>query len=454
MKNMTLENIAKCCNGVYHGSPEIIHTEVTSITTDSRKIEAGCLFVAIKGAKSDGHDFINNSISDGAVCVISEKELGDGITYIKVNSSLEAIKSMAEFYREGLDVTVIGIAGSVGKTSTKETVASVLSEKYKVLKTLGNFNNELGLPLTIFRLTGEEQVAVLEMGISDFGEMHRLSRIAKPDICIMTNIGICHLENLKSRDGILKAKSEIFDYMNRNGRVILNGDDDKLITVKDANGIKPVFFGHNREFFVYADNIKSCGLRGTMCDIHTPDGIIDVTIPIPGAHMVSNVMAAVAVGVILNMTAKQIRDGISKLKPVSGRNNIIYGGKYTIIDDCYNANPISMRASIDVLDMADTRRVAILGDMGELGEDEEKLHYELGEYAGSSKTDMLLCVGKLSEATYKGFISKNNGIAVHFDSVDELIGKLPGLLTEGDSVLVKASHFMKFERIVEYLKDI
>ena len=212
MKNMTLGNIAEACSGTYHGTEEAKEKTITDITTDSRKAGKGSLFVAIKGEKVDAHRFIPAVFEQGALCVICEQapEQAAG-AYILVESSLQAIKDIAEFYRKQLDMKVVGITGSVGKTSTKEMIASVLSEKYRVLKTLGNFNNELGLPLTVFRLREEDEIAVLEMGISNFGEMHRLSKSARPDFCVMTNIGKCHLEFLGDRDGVLSAKSEIFD---------------------------------------------------------------------------------------------------------------------------------------------------------------------------------------------------------------------------------------------------
>ena len=244
MKGMTLRAMTEAVNGIYHGNGEDYDKEITAITIDSRKVAEGGLFIAIKGERSDGHDFIGQCFEKGAACVISEKELPDEEhSYIQVESSLQALKDLALLYRNNLDVKVVGITGSVGKTSTKETISSVLSEKYRVLKTLGNFNNEIGLPLTVFRLTEDDEVAVLEMGISDFGEMDRLSKIAQPDICVITNIGFCHLENLGTRDGILKAKTEIFNHMNPDGIVILNGDDDKLSTISQVHGKRPLVFG-------------------------------------------------------------------------------------------------------------------------------------------------------------------------------------------------------------------
>lgn len=453
MKNMTLKNIANACDGKYYGDASQSDIEVTSITTDSRKIEDGCLFIAIKGERVDGHDFINQSYDKGCLAVISEKYIeGESRPYIVVEDSLVAIKKIAAFYRNQLSLTVIGITGSVGKTSTKETVASVLSKEFRVLKTQGNFNNELGVPLTIFRLTEEDEVAVIEMGISDFGEMHRLSEIVKPDMCLITNIGVCHLENLKTRDGILRAKSEIFDFMNPLGRVILNGDDDKLSEVSMVHGNVPDFFGLGEHNDVWADNIESAGLAGTRCKIHTPNGAFDVTVPIPGKHMVYNALAASLVGTLLGLKNSQIKQGIEDLEPVNGRNNIIFGDTYTVIDDCYNANPVSMKAAIDVLCYAKGRKVAILGDMGELGANEATLHYEVGEYLGRSIVDELICVGKLCENLVNGYLNvRPEGIYMHYDTVAEAMEDMENHLMPGDSCLVKASHFMKFGDIVDKL---
>ena len=238
MKNLTLENLTKVCGGVYSGPSDKLEQEVSSITTDSRKAEAGTLFVPIVGERVDAHKFIPQVMEAGALATLSERILENAdFPYIKVESSLQAVKDIAEFYLQQLQIPVVGITGSVGKTSTKEVIASVLKEKYRTLKTQGNFNNELGLPLTVFRLRDEDEIAVLEMGISDFGEMTRLAKIARPDTCVITNIGTCHLENLGDRDGVLKAKTEIFKYLKKDGHIVLNGDDDKLCTVKEYEGI-------------------------------------------------------------------------------------------------------------------------------------------------------------------------------------------------------------------------
>ena len=319
MKNLTLEHIADCCHGTYIGIEEQQGFEVTGVVIDSRKVEAGNLFVAIKGERVDGHTFIDAVYEQGAAAVVSQQRLENPKgPYILVDSTTQALKDIAAFYRNSLDIKVVGITGSVGKTSTKEMIASVLSEKYRVLKTAGNFNNEIGLPLTIFRLSEADEVAVLEMGISDFNEMHRLGAIARPDICVITNIGLCHLENLGSRDGILKAKTEIFEHLNGTGTVILNGEDDKLSTVENVNGKVPVFYGKSeknqcgKENCIYATEIRNLGLDGMKAVFHFPECIKEVEIPIPGEHNVLNALAGACVGMELGLDVEQICAGIKK----------------------------------------------------------------------------------------------------------------------------------------------
>lgn len=456
MKNMSLGNIAEACGGTYTGDEAKRGIEVTSITTDSRNAEEGCLFVAVKGERVDGHDFIPDMYEKGVLGVLVERAPENAsVPYILVASTLLAIKKIAEYYRQQLDVKVIGITGSVGKTSTKEMIASVLSKKYQVLKTLGNFNNELGLPLTVFRLREEHEIAVLEMGISDFGEMHRLSKIAKPDISVITNIGQCHLEFLVDRDGVLRAKSEIFDYLSQEGTIILNGDDDKLASIEEVKGIKPIFFGIDSSRTIYADQIMPMGLKGIQCRIHVGADSFTVKIPIPGYHMVLNALAGTAVGISLGLTLDEIKAGIEKLESVGGRFHIIENHTLTIIDDCYNANPVSMKASLDVLKDAKNRKVAILGDMFELGENADKLHAQVGVHASEQGIDLLICVGAMSthmaDAAKSGRGCKQ---VIYFKSLEELMSGTANLIREEDTVLVKASHGMHFEKVVELLKGL
>ena len=453
MKQMSLEKIAAVCGGVYAGPEEAKHMEVTGITSDSRQVEEGFLFAALKGERVDGHKFVPQTFAKGAACVLVEDAPENPAgPYILVESCFQALKDIAEYYRKTLSIPVVGIVGSVGKTSTKEMVASVLEQKYNVLKTQGNFNNELGLPLTVFRIREEHEVAVLEMGISDFGEMHRLSKIARPDICVMTNIGNCHLENLKDRDGVLRANSEVFDFAAENCFACLNGDDDKLITLKEKDGIRPYFFGNGDGNDIYAENVENLGLDGVACDICAPEGRIRVRIPIPGMHMVYNALAGAAAGLALGLNLEEIKAGIEALKPTGGRNNILRGGKYTIIDDCYNANPVSMCASLDVLKFALGRKVALLGDMGELGENEARMHYEVGVHAGENRIDLIVCTGTLSEHMAKGAKDAGAVNVLHYPDRAALLADLHSILEPQDTVLVKASHFMGFEHVVEALK--
>lgn len=459
MKNMTLANIASACGGSLHNmKPELNGRTADGVVIDSRLVRPGFIFVATKGERVDGHRFIPDVFEKGALAVICETlpENAAG-PCILVEDSFMALKQAAAFYRSQLDIRVVGITGSVGKTSTKEFVAAVLAEHYNVHKTAGNYNNEVGLPLTIFQIQDSHEIAVLEMGINTFGEMHRLSEVAKPDICVMTNIGQCHLENLIDRDGVLRAKSEIFDCMNPNGTVIVNGDDDKLATIHEVYGKAPVTFGMNRNNQIWADGIENLGLFGSRAKlhIHTVDGLTDVVlkaaISLPGEHMIYNAMAAAAVGLQLGMTPDEIEAGITKVQPVAGRSHLIQTEKRVIIDDCYNANPVSMKAAIDLLATANTRKVAVLGDMFELGEDERAMHGEVGSYAAGAGIDCILCVGELSEAMYANAI-KAGGCARYFKTRDALLAELPNLLQDEDTVLVKASHGMAFEEVVAWLR--
>lgn len=463
MKNMTLENIEKACGGRYIGTEAEKKTEVLGVVIDSRQVESGYLFVAIPGEKVDGHKFIPDVFAKGAAAVLSEQQLEDPAgPYILVESTTKALRDLAEYYRKSLDIKVVGITGSVGKTSTKEMIASVLSEKYRVLKTEGNYNNEIGLPLTIFKIRAEHEVAVLEMGISEFGEMHRLATMANPDICVITNIGLCHLENLKTRDGILKAKTESFAHLKKDGIAILNGDDDKLSTIRQVGDKEPVFYGMEEKMeyrkdakkSVYATGVENLGLYGMQARIHTPEGERDVRIPIPGEHNVYNALAATAVGLSLGLSLDQISSGILKAKTIGGRTNLLNTGSMTVIDDCYNANPVSMKASIDVLATAEGRKIAVLGDMGELGENEKKLHYEVGEYLAKKEIDVLFCAGELSEEIAKAAQKESKTCEVYyFKTRDALLEQLLPFLKKGDTVLVKASHFMEYPKIVKALTD-
>ncbi len=455
MKNMSLQKIAAACGGTYCGSADLSEREVSSVVIDSRKAEKDSLFVAIKGARVDGHSFIPQVMEKGALCAVSEQDLGDvPYPYIKVGSCEQALKDIAEHYRRSLDIRVVGISGSVGKTSTKEMIASVLGQKFNVLKTEGNFNNEIGLPLTVFNIREEHEIAVLEMGISHFGEMTRLAKIARPDICVITNIGVAHIESLGSRDGILKAKTEMFQYMNPEGTIILNGDDDKLRGFVPENGVSPVYFGLDPSCPYHAEKTENKGLRGTDAEFVTPDSRFRAHISIPGGHMVYNALAGIAVGTALGMTPEEMARGIEALVPIAGRNNLIETERWSIIDDCYNANPASMKSSLDVLACADTRTVAILGDMFELGASEKEMHYEVGAYAAEKGISVLICIGGLSAETARGARESADSAAMeilHYSTKEDFFKEMNDVLKKDDTILVKASHGMEFTEIVNFL---
>jgi UDP-N-acetylmuramoyl-tripeptide--D-alanyl-D-alanine ligase len=457
MPNMTLKNIAGACEGTYIGAKELEDKVICGAVIDSRLVEEDYLFIPIKGERVDGHKFITQVFEKGACCVLSEVELENPAgPYIRVESSEVALKKIAAFYRQSLPIKVVGITGSVGKTSTKEMIASVVSQKYNVHKTAGNFNNEIGLPLTVFGIRAEHEVAILEMGISDFNEMHRLATVANPDICVITNIGLCHLENLGTRDGILQAKTECFEHMKEGGLAILNGDDDKLSTKKNVNGRDTVFYGIGTGNGIYATDVANLGFEGMSAVIHTPQGELEAYITIPGEHNVYNALAATAVGLELGLTLEEIQKGIAEAKTIAGRTNVIRANGYNVIDDCYNANPVSMEAALDVLSHAKGRTIAVLGDMGELGENEKALHFGVGKCVAEKKIHTLFCAGSLA-AEYKAGVEasaddvKDVCQVFYFENRDDMIESILSYVKEGDNILIKASHFMDFPKVVEAL---
>ncbi len=473
MKNMTLERIAAVSGGMYYGNEADKKKEIAGAVIDSREVEPGYLFIPIRGNRVDGHAFIPEVFAKGAAAVLSEERLEQPAgPYILVGDAKDAMKKLAEYYRKSLKIKVVGITGSMGKTSTKEMIASVLSQEYRVLKTEGNYNNEIGLPLTIFRLREEHEVAVLEMGMSEFGEMRRLSKMANPDICVITNIGFCHLENLGTRDGVLKAKTESFEHLSPEGIAVLNGDDDKLCEKKIVNGRPAVFYGlgaaPKREETpegiktlapkrIYADQVEVLGLEKTRALIHIrkPDGKevqFAVTIPIAGEHNVYNALAAAAVAEELGLTEEEMKRGIETVQPIGGRSNLIRKNGMIILDDCYNANPASVKAAIDILSKAEGRKIAVLGDMGELGADEKQLHSSVGEHFAGKGIDELFCAGTLSRSLAEAVEACSPETNVHyFETREDLSRALAPYVREGDSILVKASHFMGFSEIVKQL---
>ena len=458
MNNMTLEQIAKAVNGKLFCEKQI-DNNAKGVVMDNRLVQEDYVFVAICGNRVDGHTFVNDAIEKGALGAIVEKERDYNGPYILVDSTEDALRALATYYRGQLKIPIIGVIGSVGKTSTKEMIASVLSEKYKVLKTKGNFNNNIGLPLTILSITEEHQVAVVEMGVSEFGEMEVLGKIAKPDIVVFTNIGQCHLENFKTRDGILKEKTRVLDYLNRKATVVVNVDDDKLSTIdktmipKDAQIVTYSCSDDNNAMY-QAYDIKNMGLDGMNAKVKGEISA-EISIPLPGVHNVSNAMCAIAVANTLGESVDSIVEGIKKVSTIAGRSNFIKVNGVTIIDDCYNANPASVRAGLGILGMSTGRKIAILGDMGELGDDELNLHRELSKSVLDNNVDMLFTVGELSKSIVDALDGKQIE-AISFvgeDGKEKLLDYVVPKLESGDTILVKASHFMNFSFIVDKIKE-
>lgn len=446
MKPITLREIANSCGGKLFGDENVT---VTSIVTDSRQISAGSMFAAIKGERVDGHKFIAQCIDAGAVCALCEEKPDTDCAYILVESTLVALKMIAQYYRSTFAIPFIGITGSVGKTSTKEMIYAVLSQKFNVHKTQGNFNNELGVPLTIFGLEQEHEIAVIEMGISDFTEMTRLANIVRPDVSVITNIGCCHLENLKDRDGVLKAKTEMLQFLSNDGKMFFCGDDDKLFTVKEHNGIKTIFYGFDNHNDYKAEIIKTDLEKGIECKLHLKSGVVSATVPSVESHMVANALCAAALGEHLGLSIEQIRQGVESYKTVGSRSNIIRKKSITIIDDCYNANPTSVKASVDTLAKFSGRRVAVIGDMKELGTNEKTLHFDTGKYIADKGIDVVVAVGELCKHLFDGANSRGH----YFESVDECVNNIASIVKENDTVLVKASHSMHFDKIVDTLNE-
>lgn len=457
MLTLTLDEILRAVKGeLYQDGGDYLFK---SITTDTRKLEPGSLFIALRGENFNGNKFAVEAANKGTrICIVDEilfglNDIDESVTVIKVENTKKALKDLAKYYRSKLSLKVIGITGSTGKTSTKDLVAAVLSSKFKVFKTKGNFNNEIGLPLMIFNLDDTYEAAVLEMGMSDLGEIRALADIARPDIGIITNIGISHIENLKTRENILKAKMEITEFFNEHNTLIVNGDNDLLNTIKNVN-FNLIKIGTQKEFDYSALNIilneESIKFEANEKKHNISKFTIDV--PVPGKHNILNSLLAVACGRCLGLAYDEISKGIKTLEATSRRLDIIKKGNITIVDDCYNASPDSMRAALDVVsNIKGKRRIAVLGTMKELGENAFDYHKEIGSYAAEKHIDLFITVGEYSEAFKKGFNDNKKFEAFH-DNESAAKFIVENLKAE-DIILIKASRSMKFETIVEKLKN-
>ncbi len=455
MKTMVLEEAARACGGELVAAEEDRQRVVTGGVVDSRLVQEGNLFFAIPGERVDGHKFVNQTLENGASAAVVEHDIENCVgPTIRVGNTQKALLDIAALYRAGFDIPVVGITGSVGKTSTKEMIASVLGEKYNVLKTEGNFNNEIGMPLTLFKVGPEHEATVVEMGINHFGEMERMAAASRPDMFVITNIGDCHLEFLGDRDGVLRAKTEGLAFMPEGAPLILNGDDEQLRKLADRAEFKVLYYSlEDSAAAAYATDIVSKGPSGSDFTMHLDGESIAVHVSVPGRHMVANALAAALVGRELGMNIEQIKSGIEAAQTISGRSNFINVGGVTIIDDCYNANPNSMKASLEVLSGCEGRRIAVLGDMGELGANEKALHYEVGEYIAGLGLDAVFMSGELAEEISKG--AGDNGLddLFYIKEKETMSDILCHYVKPGDTVLIKASHFMRFDSLINDLTE-
>lgn len=434
------------------------------ISIDSRKIGATDLFVAVKGDRFDGHDFAAAAVEQGAGGVVLEQRRRNGlplfewsrrgISCIVVADTRTALGEMARFNRFRGTLRVAGITGSNGKTTSRAMASAVLAQRFRVLSTSGNFNNDIGLPLTLFRLAPEHQWAVLEMGMNHSGEIRHLALICRPDVGVITNIGPAHLEGVASLEGVLRAKAELIHGLNEEGTAVLNGDDPLLRRLVSESSFPVCLFGETADADIRAAGViqEEDQIR---FDLITPQGEARVRLATPGRFMVSNALAAAAVGWLAGMTAPEIGAGLSTFRPVGGRLHLVKTVRgITLIDDTYNANPASMRGAMDTLAAVAPpgRRILVAGDMFELGEAAEQLHEEIGRHAARLGIDRLYLSGDLAPVTARGALAGGlRGDAVRVGSLPEITADLKQRLAAGDMVLIKGSRGMAMERVLQDL---
>ncbi|BCZ47019.1 UDP-N-acetylmuramoyl-tripeptide--D-alanyl-D-alanine ligase [Clostridium gelidum] len=426
------------------------------ISTDTRKIEKDNLFIALTGENFNGNDYVCNAIEKGASIIIIDEvkfkveELNDRVTIIKVKNTKSALGDLARFYRKKIGIKVVGITGSTGKTSTKDLVAAFLSGKYKVFKTQGNFNNEIGLPLMIFELSKEYDIAVLEMGTSNFGEINRLASIALPDVAAITNIGVAHIEYLKSRENILKEKMCITDYFDDENSLIINCENDMLKTVKEGDKFNIEKIGYDEKYDLYAKNIDLTCETTSFDAVSRNKDSYRFNLNMVGEHNVLNALVGIQIAKKIGLTFEEMEKGLENFNATSMRLEFVNRNNFTIINDSYNANPDSMKAALKVLEnYSGIRKIAVLGTMGELGDYAKEAHTEVGRFA-KGKIDILLTTGDFKKYYEEGF---KEGTMV-FETKQELMETLASMIKEKDTILVKASRSEKFEEIVKYIEKI
>ena len=427
---------------------------VTSFVTDSRQAKAGAMFVPIRGERADGHDYIPAVLESPAAATFTDHEIPLGEKpIVLVKDCREALQKAAAWYREQFAIPVVGVTGSVGKTTAKEMVAQALTAKFRVLKTAGNQNSQVGVPITVCGLKKDHTAAVVEMGVSMPGEMARIAAVVKPTCAVMTNIGVSHIEFMKTRENILKEKAHIADYIPVDGALFVNGDDDLLPTLKETLGGKVVTFGLGPTCDWRAYGLNEAD-KGTFFTCLSPTGEkTEVFVPAAGEHNVRNALAAMAVARYLGVPAEDAVRAISAYKAPAMRQQVVEAGGLLIIDDSYNASPDSMRAALKILGglKATGKKYAVLADMLELGDYAERGHYETGAFAAENGTDVLIGVGPLAKHIVEGFKNREN--SVWFASNAEAIAYLKDRLHPGDAVLCKGSRGMHMDEIIHALSE-
>ncbi len=443
MKAILLQDIARGIGAAADGNAEI-----RGISIDSRTIQAGDLYVAIVGERFDGHDFIASAVQNGAAAVMSHKDVPCAVPMLRVEDTGRALLQMASWYRKLLDPFVVALTGSVGKTTTKEMIAAVFASEKKTLKTEGNLNNEIGMPRTLLRLEEDTQVAVIEMGMDNFGQISSMSRCACPDAALITKIGVSHMESLGSREGILAAKLEILEGLRPGGKLFLNADDPYLMSVKSAEHLI-VYFGINNPYCHYrAQNIVSGDFQSEF-DIVWQGGTQHIKLPAIGLHNVSDAVSAFAVGVEHGISPEKAAAGLAAYTPSGMRQRVHEQNGVTFIEDCYNASPESVCAALQTLsEVPAQRRIAVLGDMLELGVISEKAHAQTGQFAAKAGMDAVFTYGERSRLTAETAKAQGVRDVMSFSTHDALALHLAQYLQKGDAVLFKASRGMKLENVI------
>ncbi len=450
MGKITLRQAAAWCGGTVE--EKYADVEFLGATNDTRRLQPGQLFVALQGVR-DGHEFIHNAMSNGAAAVLCTRMVGD-YPAIYVSNTRLALGEIARRERMRIGMQVVGVTGSVGKSTTKEMIAQVMETTFRTAKTPANHNNDIGMPMAILGMPEDTQVAVVEMGMNHFREMAYLSRIARPDLAVILNIGTMHMEHLGSQEGIRRAKMEILEGMAPDARLVLNGDDALLRSLEEQPEQPILYFGTDDSLNVYATDIRQDDtLRFTAHD----DGgdSFPVRLHVEGSHYVPDALAAVTVGLAMGVTPANIRTGLDCFRNMSGRQEVLEIGGITFIKDCYNAGPESMEAALKVLGKKPGRRVAVLGDMLELGACTAAEHYRVGRLA-AAKSDLVFAFGPNAERVVNGCITggMEKFHVQGFTEMDKIIAALKRMLLPGDVVLVKGSHGMHMEQIIDaFLAD-